>query len=274
MKIKLRTFYYIVFFLTMTVAPLFSFNNAQHDEYMLQVLFGRHTSIDKESNEVKALEYASYLTLDQFNGKGVKELAFLNQMKVRNIPKDISKIDFSSNGLHRSYTHRGWDFSYSTDKAHWNIRKNILIATANKVFEFKDSQQCNSFCALIYYVHVLGDHIADKSKKKSELKIDFAGRVDNNDIVHELTMHLSILFKDQTNSLPLTTLLQKMRALDRNVETLVRRPGGIAAFTDVEFHTYKNAATELMNLLIRYVPELLQKEAFFTRFFARARKSA
>lgn len=234
---------------------------------MLQVLFGRGSSIDKEANEVKALEYASFLTLDQFNGSGVEELAFLNQMKVKNIPKDISKIDFKSNWLHRSYTHRGWDFSYPTDKAHWSIRKDILIATANKVFDFENSQQCNSFCVLIYYIHVLGDHIADRSVKTTELKMDFAGRVDNKDIVHELAAHLPILFKNQRNSLPLITLLQKMRVLDRNVEVLVRRPGGTASFTDKEFQNYKDSATELMNLLIKYVPELLQNEDFFTRVF-------
>lgn len=241
---------------------------------MLQVLFGKYPSIDKESNEVKALEYASYLTLDQFNGNGVSELAFLNQMKVKSIPKDIAQIDFTGNALHRSYTHRGWDFSYPTDKAHWSIRKNILTATVTKVFNFKNPQKCNSFSALIYYTHVIGDHIADKSINKSEIKMDFAGRVDHKDIVHELTEHLSILFKDQANSLALTALLQKMRTLDRNVENLVRRPGGTATFTDEEFQTYKNSATELMSLLVRYVPELLQNEDFFTKVFISTKKRA
>ena len=271
MSSKARTLWCLVVLFMLTGTTLFAFGSEQHDEYMLQVLFGKQPTVSRDNPAVKALSYASYLTLDQFNGNGATELNFLLQKKVKKIPKQISKIDFSGNAQHRSYTHRGWDFSYPLDKANWNVRKKILLATADKLFVFKNDQQCNSFCALIYYVHVLGDHIADSSIKKSDLKIEVAGRADDHDIVNELTKHLQVLFKYQSSSRLLTTLLQNMRALDRTVTTLMRIPGGFASFTEEDVLMYKNSATELMDLLITYVPELLQQEEFFTDVFLRAK---
>lgn len=264
---KARTFWVSFILYVFVGTALFAFSSEQHDSYLLQVLFGKQSTVSKDNQIVKALTYASYLALDQFNGNGASELNFLLHKKVKKIPKSILVIDFSGNAQHRSYTHRGWDFSYPLNKANWSVRKRILLATADKFFHFNNAQQCNSFGALIYYVHVLGDHIADSNVKKSDLKIEVAGRADDHDIVNELIKHLQILFKTQSSSPLLSNLLRNMRALDRNITTLLRKPGGFASFSEAEASMYNNSAAELMDLLIMNIPALLQNEQFFVRVF-------
>lgn len=48
--------------------------------------------------------------------------------------------------------------------------------------------------ALIYYIHLLGDHMDDSSYKVNNgLKMEVGGRKDKTDIIHELETHISVV---------------------------------------------------------------------------------
>ncbi len=116
-------------FLSITSSSAFAYESAQeHNRLMRDILFGNYSISNKDgNNKLRALECASYLCLDQYNGGGKSELAFLNNtFKVKGIINDISKINFTMNSYHRRYTHRGWNFKYPDDKAHWKLRKDLM----------------------------------------------------------------------------------------------------------------------------------------------------
>lgn len=138
---------------------------------------------------IEAIESAAYLCPDQFNGSGKEELNTLIAYGVPGIPNSIDEINFTSNWQHRRYTHMDWVPMEHPDVGNWDMRKEILLATVNKVFDFGPftdpvpllgwkvdyTDQCNSFCALVYYVHILGDNEAldtfDKYKKEGSYVI-------------------------------------------------------------------------------------------------------
>lgn len=272
MKISIKTMIYIVLLSLLANAALFSFAASVHDDHMAYVLFGKRAGVYKRSEKTTALAYASYLAIDQFNGKGEEKLSYLrDKTKVRGLPASISTFDFSNNSGHRKYTHMGWDYVYAkgADEAKWKTRKSILVSTTMKVFSLSSRQeqrQADSLSALIYYVHVLGDHIDDKTIKLGD-KMDFAGRNDKNSIARELEKHVKILFKSQKNSFMYRSLLKRMEAIDTQALRLASKPGGPTYFTEEEFKAYKNLAEELMKALTDHVPQLLQNEQFFRQVF-------
>lgn len=273
------------FFTTQTYA----FDVDEHDAYLEQVLFGDddlnglNNSNKSISETIQMLEYASYLAIDQCGGKGVNELNFLKEQKVKNIPKlndfDLTGIFF---GNHRNYTHRGWDYLYTIpkgekhDKANWQVRRELLCSTVNKVFNFglrneffgKVCGQCNSFSALIYYVHILGDHIAMDSYKVNDLTIPLArahAYEENPDVFWEIKKHCEILFSSQKDSLMYLSFVQELDNLAIKARTLVATTGGISEANFEQYHSYSE---DLMELLISYVPLLLENEKFFkTEFY-------
>jgi hypothetical protein len=95
MKRSIKTMIYIVLFSLLANAPLFSFAASVHDGHMAKVLFGNRAGVHKRSEKIKALEYASYLAIDQFNGKGEEKLSYLrDKTKVRGLPARISAFEF------------------------------------------------------------------------------------------------------------------------------------------------------------------------------------
>lgn len=263
----------------------FAFDADEHDSYMSQVLFGDEAFADSKStkiqNYVKMFEYASYLSIDQFNGNGQDKLTFLKKQKVKGLPK-LSEIDFTSNSTHRSYTHRGWNFTYvvqkgqKTDKANWSARKNILRSTANCVFDFgffnelfgKYCDKNDAFCELIYYVHILGDHLEADKYTVEDLIIPCARAnysESNPDIFGDLSAAFTVLFSDQKDSLTYSSLTSEMDTLAEKARTLAGTTGGIN--TDEKFEEYHQYEEDLMDLLIAYVPLLLKEEDFFSEVF-------
>ena len=250
-----------------------------HDGYMLQVLFGKgfkeESYSEKELMAIEALEAASYLAVDQYNGNGVDELKILSEYRVSSLPSSISEIDFPGNQYHRRYTHRGWmgpynneDRPYPDDKAHWNTRKSILLQTTKKVFGFNDSQSRlnDSLSAVIYYIHILGDHIVetDYQKMNSDM-IGVGGRNDQYDIIHQLISHFDILFTSPTSTNRYNSFRSQLRLLNNEFSNLVNKDGGVN--TPEKQTEYSALAKKLMDLLIKHVPELLQEEAYFSKVF-------
>lgn len=253
---------------------VYAFNRDEHDKYMLDVLFKSFKNVENDksiSDEIEALECASYLTIDQYNGNGENDLSYLKQYGVKELPTSISKIDYASGPYHRRATHRGWDGETTgvyntTDKERWLIRKKILINTTDKIFDFKgNTAKRDSFCALIYYTHILGDRIADTKYYPNSDIIELGGRSDNQDITHELRHHIGILFSDQSHSFKFNHVVTKLDYLDSRIAALLKKNNGV--LSDKDFAEYKSYAEDIMEVLIYNIPEMLKDEDFFKKTF-------
>ena len=288
MRKALRLLSLLLAILTAATGTAFAHGAQEHDRYLELALFGGEDYSRSMSQELKdrliMLKFASYLSIDQFNGNGQAQLDFLRNSIPSLLPGGIDAIDFTD-GRHRSYTHRGWDFVYSLsekdDKAKWPLRKDLLLSVTNHVFEFQRlsgkvlgidfgyHKQCNSFAALIYYVHVLVDHIADNDYRATgELKMDFARAhpgPQNADIFYELQQHLAVLFDAQKRSRSYIALTQELDSLAEQARALAASTGGIDS--SEKFEAYQSYAHKLMQLLGDYLPQLLRKEEYFKRAF-------
>lgn len=248
-----------------------AFERKEHDSYMTDVLFKNFLNINnsKYSDEIDALCCASYLVIDQFNGSGQNDLDKLNKYKVKNIPTSVSSISFNASGkTHRSYTHRGWD---STNNMYTNWinsdRRRILINTVDTIFDFKgDNKKRDSFCALIYYIHLIGDHMDDTSYKSDNgLKIEMGGRIDKETIIDELLKNLEILFSEQKNSHKYTSFSSALQRYNSKYSELIRSEGGVNS--EEKFRKKQELNEKVLKLLTMYIPEMLKDEEFFNEVF-------
>ena len=249
----------------------YAFERKDHDKYMVDVLFKNFLETDNRpsiQDEIAALESASYLAVDQFNGNGQKDLDNLAAYGVKGLPT-LNAIDYSASGrTHRSYTHRGWDFVYGgTASDRWILRKQILLNTADAIFDFQGNEkQKDSFCATIYYIHVLGDLLDDESYKiQNGLIMDPGGRIDKADIIDELLKHFKILFADQKYTHKYLFLTTAMERYNTKLSKIVRSEGGINS--DEKFELRQKYVNGLMRLLTMYLPEMLKEEQFFYDVF-------
>ncbi len=252
----------------------YAYERDEHDEYMLEVLFKNFKEIENDSSvkeQIKALECASYLVIDQFNNNGQKDLEFLIDYGVEDLPERVNEISFNASGTtHRTHTHRGWDYQYFGVTKHlWPLRKQILLSTADAIFDFQENEeQKESFCALIYYIHILGDHMDDKSyltMTRNGLKMDVGGRMDNEDIIHELLKHIEVLFVNQKYTHKYRSLTNALERYNNKFSKIIRSEGGIN--TEEEFQLKQEYTKNLMELLTMYVPEMLKEEPFFNEVF-------
>lgn len=274
----------------LTVAlPARAHDREEHDADLEYVLFGNRAYKETHSTDAKlveALEDAVYLTVDQYNGQGSEQLEFLKSMGVKGLPDSVDEFNFSGNYAHRHLTHRGWSFEYP-EQSHWSIHKSILINTVQKIlFEnekqplswlpwlseipygtSEDTKQRDSFCALLYYVHILGDHIAAEKYTQLAYIAPLARPSGNQDpgIIPELQEHLSNLFSSQHSSYTYYALMGELDALNAKAEKLVSSTGGIN--TDEKFSQYHQLAEDLKELLSYYLHTLLMNEPFFADHF-------
>lgn len=281
----------LVFMMITIATPGLAHNADEHDDILEQILFGRIILVNRgvesasqrtdAQKALLALEYASYLVVDQFNHYGKEKFDFLkNDYKIPGMPKSLDDIDFSANSNHRSYTHRGWNYEYTIDRAHWNTRKNILLATVEKIFDFsvlsgkilgydfEYSNQCDSFAALVYYIHVLGDYHENESYKVTDIMIPFARNNpgDNNtDIIYELQKHLGVIFNDQKDSRTYKEMVQQLDYYGEKARSLAATTGGIN--TSEKLQQNQEYVNAVLDLLEDKVPKLLRNEPFFTKVF-------
>ena len=250
----------------------------EHKRDLRCVLFGSLCELPeknaKTDEAIDKLYNASYLAIDQFNGQGASSLSYLKQHGIKWLPSGIIKINYSaSSKTHRSYTHRGWDYSYINDKAHWQDRKLILLSTVNNVFKFGHTTnninaykgQCDSFAALVYYVHLIGDQIENEKYNEEGLIMPLGGRRDDYEITEELLKHIKILFAKQTTSEDYKNLENGITKIDNRLKRIVLKDGGLRS--DEDFDQYHTNAVELLNLLIQYTYKLLRNEKFFSKVF-------
>ncbi len=258
-----------------------------HDQIMSWILFGSKgykSTLSKTSDEFKALEAlenAVALSIDQYNGNYEDELNELQAMRICGLPDSISEINYRGNEYHRRYTHMGWNYNYKeADIAHWDVRKNILLQTVNKVFHFSwltsnfafvskyidFTEQCKAFSALLYYIHIIADISGSNYKQGYEVvcKLAIASpSTANPDIYSELLNILPIIFESQQD-----TLAYKGLVTDIKIQAIQARN-----FTentpDIEssYSEYQKFADDLLNKLASKLPSLLQQEPFFRNVF-------
>lgn len=248
-----------------------AFERKDHDKYMAEVLFKNFKVIDNDpevQDEIDALESSCYLMIDQFNSNGQKDLDMLVQYGVKNIPKQVSEISFNASGTtHRTYTHRGWESSFymksELEKSSWTERQNIMMNTVDKVFNFEgDLKKQESFCKVLYYIHILGDHKDDTSWKiQNGLKMGVGGRSDNADIIHKLLEAFKVLFEDQKYTHKYRSLTNGLQRIDSRFSKIVNSEGGINS--DEKFALYQQYVDDTLDILTYYLPEMLKEETFF-----------
>lgn len=200
----------------------------------------------------------------------------------------IEQIDLFARGTnHRCYTHRGWDYSYQDDaengdwvEKRWPKRKDILRETAEAVFNFNGlprlldgfvgyNERCEGFCKLVYYVHLLGDHIefttytfnrAAGSELGHEQVIPL-GASRGNSLISEIIEVFPVLFPEQDYS----ELERSLTAANLKVCSILNKPDNLK--TDEGFQQYHEAAVEILEILHDYLPKLLRNEVFFNNVF-------
>ena len=296
MRKRIVTIVVIVILSLTFLKPTYAYDGDKHDQIMEEVLFGKSGLSNTASQEAKdaldALKAASYLTIDFYNSnsKGKTKLDDLRNAHVPNLPESVKEIDYTGNSSHRSYTHLGWTHDYGNRKTpgqpdvlwkhRWELRKDILRSTVTTVLKLersfgpfhsykeKDKEKCESLCVLIYYVHVMGDHMdISKCEQLTYVKV-FAGRKENNydkDIISDLKHHLEILFSNQKSTHKYNHLMNELDRLYDLDSKLYNSVGNID--TDDELEKHQKYVENTLDLLTDMVPELLKKEDFFSNVF-------
>ena len=275
---RAKKFIFIVSLL-LTANNLFCHNEDKHNEDTLKLLFGKNWQkyntyegdVNKtpEQRKIQALMAAMYLTIDQMQGqtKKIKEkLTILQKFGISNLPFPEQFIT-PGGRHHQRYTHRGWDFNYPStdDTKKWQIRKErIFLPTLEKVFSFSDNNRKKKehLGALLYYVHILGDHSAE-TKTTNPDRIAISGRKDEWAIISKLSGHLSELFYDRKNEKAYNDLNKYFT--DSSNTNKVFKEG--RKLSDDELEELKAFARKTLDILFENVPLLLQKEDFFVRAF-------
>lgn len=265
-----------------------------HDRDLEYVLFGKTGKMSGDRRDaIEALEAAAYLAIDQFGADNENHyktencLTLLKQYGVNNLPS-AEKINISATETshHREYTHKGWDSKYRNIKDYtqtvneewsqvWKIRKSILENTVNEMFDFNPyakywligplfsdfGQKCDSFCALVYYIHILGDHVSTKTIPQYEYLLPVGGKLNGNDIIHEVLYHCEVLFPEQLNSNSYYSFEIKMNAVANQYYLLgtIRTQGQLLINQE-----YAGAVLDIMQ---KYIPNFLETAPFFENTF-------
>lgn len=246
----------------------------KHDEFFKFVLFGSDIGLDEKENEkLILLDYASRVAIDQYNGSYEMELNFLKSKGIKTISR-LDLIDYTGNSHHQRYTHRGWTFSYVSETGNWPLRKQLMLNTTRKVFAFDSNEQHDAFTALMYYIHILGDHDGDNISNTMD-RIALGGRSDKLDILDELSIYIPKLFKNQKAES--NALCEKFQSINRKCSALLRRKGegyddrnvkrDVKELTPEEYKVYQGYAKETLRVLSEEVPKLLRNEKWFTKAY-------
>ena len=298
-------------------------NHTYHDKMMDMMLFGKDFNkakfTDKERERIVALEAASFLCIDQFGSSGSDRLGDVRIIGLHwpVVPMGVDAInprDFQlSASNHRSCTHCGWERGYDpryfNDKesyerdwqTRWERRRGILRGAVDKVFgasmlpswvpfrDTTDDEKRESLCALIYYVHILGDYVGDATCDKFSnvdiggYKIPFARSSNSEmDLFSELEKHLGIVFSGHKSDPEYKSLMRELDDLAEGSRDLAMANGG--RYSESDFEEAKRNARALEALLTgggsdsdnefqydqSYVYKLLKKESFYTDAFKSA----
>ena len=265
-----------------TILLLFSYSICkahefdEHNNELKETLFGtNYNNISpKGQTNFNLLCIAARLTLDYTNQSyGPDDMQNLKSNGVKNLPS-IDNIMFPGNQYHQRYTHLGWEYNYtSNDRANWPARKMILLSTIEKIGKFKSNEQIklDAFAALVYEIHILGDHIGDSELTRfTRLRLvsehDYKGQIvsptsngpfNNPTLFVYLLYHIQRLFREQQNSLEYQQLTN---FLNRHKDEFIND-------NPLNYDDVSLLAAKTKEQLIRYLPKLLERESFFKEAF-------
>lgn len=262
----------------------FAHGYGTHNDELKSVLFGNQDKYNLSPSADKnfyLLCEAVWLTLDLTDQEiGRERLKHLRKFGVKNVPT-FEEICFSSNAYHQNYTHYGWDKGYrgvEKNPGAWEKRKQLLLSTVEMLGDFKPNEKIklDSFAALCYEIHILGDHIGDHEPTRltrirlvSEpgyhgqfISPDSDGPFNNPTLYTYLLYHLQRLFREQKGSAEYQYIIQFFKS---NADKYLDYPLSVGEM--VPYDKIKDLARETRDCLIRFLPALLKREAFFQRAF-------
>lgn len=275
-----------------------------HNKAIEKILFGKADYAQSISSDIheklQMLEYATMICLDQYNGHYTDELKFLNDQNIRGIIQQISDIDFSGNSRHRQKTHLGWDYTYSSDDAHWPERKTLLLQTVNKTFGFRKiagqqeilwfthdfgyDKKCESFSAFLYYLHILGEfeELNEKLNSPSYSRTSYDEIFSDvlplarmypadkyPDVFWELEKHLPVIFQThkENGSRVYINMMQDIQILATEARRFALENNDFDKPSADVVAEYCRYGVKLIEILQNTVPELLKDEEFFASVF-------
>ena len=253
----------------------------EHEKDLEKALLGTtiNTDINQKSSDQSDmnimfgyLEDAIYLCIDQAGNDGQQWLDELNNnLQVSGLPKTVSEFSVPKSSDHQAYTHMGWDFKLYEEKSHWGIRQNILLATVSKVFNFPVDEskqgnerydpQCVAMAKLIYYIHILGDHVADSFVTRLNV-IQLSKLGDDYGLLQELRKCLKDLLIESRNSMKYAQLRVSLDAIRVKARILGEDDN------ETKQEKVKVYAQQALDTLFRYLPKLLKEEPFFSKVFS------
>lgn len=271
----------IILFIPLSATSSFAYNQDEHDRILNDILFPlkEHDLKNNPASKsaIEALECACYLSIDQFNSNGKTELTTLANYGVKDLPSSVTQEGFyytANATTHRKATHRGWreDNYAPADLKIWKNRKPILTNTVDKIFDFQgDDAKKDSFCAIVYYIHILGDRAYDCGTGhyyNPNTILELGGRNDKQDIISELKYYLGILFKNRKNNRNYSYLISKLDQINSDLKPLMSHPEKLQDSTSEEFKKYSECAKRTLDLMKGENFSLLLKgEPFFNEVF-------
>ena len=291
---KLFKLFLLVFLIIANTFSVFSYSEDEHSKILIEVLFGNNPTVSN-TDAIDAINYAVAISIDHYNSDYSSSLVKLkNDYKIKGLPSSLKSINYKANSLtHRLFTHKGWDHNYLKDEslkdkteivknANFQKRKDILLKTVNQVFDFgfwsgklwfPYDEQCNSFAAYIYYVHILGDYIHDGESEASFHDYGMIPLVDSDGIegmIDEIEKHSKILFSKQENGDGLqkrnyNEFLDELDRIRSDINRVFYSKQDL--YNSETYKQYANYASELMECLKAYTPILIKEEDFFKKVF-------
>lgn len=284
------------------ISPASAYGGSKHNKLIEEILFGNDHAADSFSDSsatsLTCLEYATMISLDQFNDNYSRELKYLRDQKIHGLIKNIDEIKFKSSYRHRAKTHQGWDHDYSpNDEGKWSLRKTLLLQTVNHVFGFqkkagtghfpwiwKDygyTDECNSFSAFLYYLHILGEfeEISKELKSSSVSSLQLEALTQDviplakshpsdqaPDLFWELEKHLPVIFSAQkdSGSQVYDSMMREIRNIARDARNFTKTEYAITLNNAEGYYVY---AEKLICVLKKHIPRLLQHTDYFTDVF-------
>lgn len=276
----------VIILLVSFAVPAFAHDRKDHDKDINDVLFnnGSFPGYSKKGKNLKDLENAVALCIDQFNGSDYRLLADLRDHGIKGIPKDIKTIDLIKVNAytHRGFTHMGWNYHYDDDEEwekKWQMRRKILLQTVEEVFGFRSKtkmvgffkfekvydDQCDAFAAFLYYLHILSDYKYYDGDKKDTLTNQVMPLVastdsEEGDIFSELERVLPIVFAASVKDKDYFGLETTIKMLETDARSL-------EYVDDENFQQHHDVVVKLFEHLESKVPGMLQKEPFFSKVF-------
>lgn len=295
----------LAFLFVMSICPLTLAHDDQkeHDADLKYAFWGDRKK-ELKGDEKKAftvIANAASLSIDQFSPNDKVQWKkecyntiqkYLCDLKVPKLNVSYEELDLSIRisgnenvvaSTHRKYTHLGWNYKEYPKQDFWMLRKKALLDSVNRVLFnpqsllswwpwlsdvfYGPSEQCDAFCAMIYYIHILGDHIAGNTPDKLtdlEPLIQYAS-LSTPGIIAELKEQIQIVFVSQKSSRKYLSLMEDLSTLGICAEKNCGTWGSID--TDEKCRINQKNAEKLLDILANHLPQMLKNEPFFSDRF-------